>query len=170
MYGAALNHARNPGSYGEIWWPVTSRLASCPKMQDAYDEFLVARERKKKCSGICIFPGTKACKCRKKYEDRMESLERKGDAAWKKCKVAKARGEIIEEEGYVDSWSDEPDPYVQGPMVDSGPIYAPPSQPIYDQSAGNLVAASPTAGGSNMMLYAGLGIAGLAAVLLLKKK
>jgi hypothetical protein len=139
-------------------------------MQDAYDEFLAARERKKKC-GTCINPFGKACKCRKKYEDRMESLERKGDSAWKRCKVSLEREEIAEEDGFIEGWSAEPDPYVQGPAVDVGPVsYAPqPQNTMYDQSAGNLTATAASSG-SNMMLYAGLGIAGLAAVLLLKKK
>jgi len=83
-------------AYGEIWWPITSRLAECPPMQDAYDDFLAVREKKKACN-ICILPFSKACKCRKKYEDQMESLERKGDAAWKRCKVEKKRVEIADE-------------------------------------------------------------------------
>ena len=179
MYGAAYAQYSGPtrGHYGEIWWPKTSRLAKCPDMQAAYDEFLAAREKKKACSGICIIPGTKACKCRKKYEDKMESLERKGDAAWKRCKVEIERGEIAEEESFQEDWSAQPDSGGGGgggyEVVQQYPPQQQHQQPMYDQSAGNLAAAGTTGvaatGGTNWMLYGGIAVAGLAAVLMMRK-
>ena len=172
MYGATFAHGyAGTRSYGEIWWPKTGRLAKCPAMQDAYEEFLLAREAKKACKG-CFWGIGKGCSCRKKYEDRMESLERKGDAAWTLCKVAEERIEVVEQEAYESGWS---------PTTTAGPAYVdvgPTTQQLVDQqiayeaSLANLAAqgtAGTTTTGTNWMLYAGLGVAGLAAVLLMRK-
>jgi hypothetical protein len=176
MYGAAYAQYSGPtrGHYGEVWWPKTSRLAKCPEMQSAYDDFLAAREKKKACKG-CFLGIGKGCSCRKKYEDRMESLERKGDAAWKTCKVETERGEIADEASFQEDWSAEPDSGGgSGGGYTTVQQYPPAQQqPMYDQSAGNLAAAGTTgmaaAGGTNWMLYGGIAVAGLAAVLMMRK-
>lgn len=174
-------HGPRPGpGYGEIWWPKTSRLAKCPDMQDAYDAFLDAREKKKKCKG-CFLGIGKGCSCRKRWEDAMEALERKGDAAWKRCKVQEEREELELIDAVVTSVDDEPSSSSSssssggsGSSTSShaatDPYY---DTAVYDASAGNLAAAgaAPAAGGKgNMMLYAGIGLGGLALVLMLTGK
>ena len=81
------------GEYGASWAPKKNRLAACPPMQDAYDKWLIQKERKIK---NCSWPYLGGCA--KKYRKKQAKLENEGKAAWQMCK---GQGKITEAQDFA---------------------------------------------------------------------
>ncbi len=81
------------GEYGASWAPKKKRLAQCPAMQDAYDKWLVQKERKIK---NCSWPYLGGCA--KSYRKKQAKLENEGKAAWQMCK---GQGKLTEAQDFA---------------------------------------------------------------------
>jgi len=81
------------GEYGASWVPKKKRLAACPPMQDAYDKWLVQKERKLR---NCSWPYLGGCA--EKYRKKQAKLEATGKAAWQMCK---GQGKITEAQDFA---------------------------------------------------------------------
>jgi hypothetical protein len=170
-YGANYRQGMRPAAtqqnYGEIWWPLKSRMAKCPPMEAAYDKFLSLREKKKACKPWQL-------KCKYGWEQKMESAERKGKSAWKKCKVEVKRTKYAEDDAF-DSGSSfdsgimagSPDYMQEGSTYyDQGPAQQAPA--YYPPETG--LATTTEDANKKLMLYGGIAAGGLLLLLLLRRK
>ena len=153
--------------YGVIvgWVPRKKRLAECKKMQYWYGKYIKATTKQKR---LPSFLGLRAGAENRKYRRLRKEYERKGKAAWKKCKLTgrsddatTMRNESMGLENEVTGYTDE---YVvsdgQTQMQMSGGEFD--ATPV-DYSDG----ASPK---SPILLYAGLGGGALLLLLLLRRR
>jgi len=113
MYYQSGSAYRSPygahGEYGASWAPKKKRLAACPPMQDAYDKWMVQKERKLR---NCSWPYLGGCA--RKYRKKQAKLEATGKAAWQMCK---GQGKIEDAQVYAVETGMAPPPMEQDIMV-----------------------------------------------------
>ena len=143
--------------YGGAWWPKSSRMEQCEEMRDWYAQYLDATEKLK---GLKSFLGIRVGPQAKEYKRLQREYERKGKAAWTRCKgeTKISEAEVAQEEsaGLVSPTTSAFVP--SAPPVAFSPSL--PASPVYSEAAA----------GPNYLLLGGLAAGSLLLFSFLRKK